>query len=515
MCSTFLNKEDFALCLKEALSCDMIHDINILLSNRSLLKRYLCLYCCPKNSAKLFSCWDTIFFEYASIYDKIITKKLKDGDFAARMAMGKKMKNMYQRGRHIQKPVWCSSFATLLMKFGQFEECEARLLFYLNEKYLEQRFWRCWQRKKNRDVSSFLKEPNEQDGCDTDDAAKSKLYDIIGYCCGHRVSKVVKSSRLKKEIGDVYELFVQHNFYKFHAEAKDDNLPADYLYNRENKNGLHFCRVQLLSLMSYMNHIVISILTTDFLILFSTTICIHTEVTALILKSTKIALLYRACIHKFITADSPLYEASMQPFDQPSNALSLLLHFITLGYMRVMLKDRYRVRLNNALGCNKGGSIRTELQVSSKPENKKRKASTSSSGNGKRKAVASLSGETTAVTILSCPRCQKTYQRKKPYEKHVSTCEVIVDQIIATGGNAMDDEELQQEYERLAGDNGDDEIEQEYERLTGDNGDDERLHTETDDIDTDYDDDEMLDSKEFDEECRLLRMGSAFVDEED
>ena len=113
MCSTSLHKPDFHVCLMDSLAKDMTQCLDILICKASLLETYLNLYCCPNNSAKLFSFWEKIFFEYATIYDGIIVAKKANDDFEARMSVGKKLKGKYEKSCHDRQLDWSCSFTAL------------------------------------------------------------------------------------------------------------------------------------------------------------------------------------------------------------------------------------------------------------------------------------------------------------------------------------------------------------------------------------------------------------------
>lgn len=84
-------------------------------------------------------------------------------------------------------------------------------------------------------------------------------------------------------------------------------------------------------------------------------------VTRLILESKRVQELFAATIptaRRTGTCRADLHTSN--------DMESLCFRFIVRGYTRLILKDRYQLYLNNALGCRSGAALRTELSVISK-----------------------------------------------------------------------------------------------------------------------------------------------------
>lgn len=147
--------------------------------------------------------------------------------------------------------------------------------------------------------------------------------------------RIMISGKLKSDISLWIQEFLDSNFYPahLHAQAMRDDLPVDYLLNREIVGGLYFAQKSIFDFFTYIHHVYSTCMTTDVMIIYNADN--PTElVENLLLTSKRVLRLFAVCLKD---ADQTTLTESLC---NGTSVACIMFRFIIQGFMRVMTKDR-------------------------------------------------------------------------------------------------------------------------------------------------------------------------------
>jgi hypothetical protein len=390
-------------------------------SLRSQQGKLLLLYFSLFQSTDHFDCilqlWKECFESYQVLHRDMKTKLSNAASLESRLTKGKLLRSTFEKARLAKKAVHKSDFITNTSACAVIpSKRHRRLIFEFFEGFLYVEFWKYVRCRNKTHMSCHIVEPKE--GIVYSYAALCKTYDLAGYLAGYRIYTMYSNLRLKvkEPLLSAMKAFRYFNFYSVSAHAIRDDLPAQHVLFRQNKGGLMFAKRGIYEVIKYINTVAVSILSTNFMILFSNAhVDLHKQISDLLMNSKRLRKLFSSCFDFAHEEDVERYHSDTS---WPKGSVhASILEFIIQGYLRVQLKDRYHSRLQSSLGCKSGSSILTTLQVQSS----RNVTQSSSAPSQSSSAPTAPSQSYSAPSVLRCPVCNKIYKMNKPYIKHVES----------------------------------------------------------------------------------------------